>query len=398
VRRLETLLIVSHVVHYRHNQQLYAYGPYAREIDVWADLFPRVIIAAPCREEPPPGDCLSFGRPNISIARQRETGGDTVAAKLRQLALLPSLVWGLACVMRRVDAIHVRCPGNLGLLGAILGPCFSESLVAKYAGQWNGYRGEPWTVRLQRVLLRSPWWRGPVTVYGTWPHQPRQVVPFFTSMMTRDQVERAVQIASSKTLCAPLRVLFSGRLEPVKRADALLAGVKIAVDAGVPIEVVILGDGSERRVLQTMAANLGINHLVTFAGAQPFDRALDWYAWAHCLVLPSQHSEGWPKVLAEAMCHGVLGVGVDHGQVRDMLANRGVLLENGTPAEIATALQEVAGNPSRYELLMQSGSAWARQFSLEGLRDAIRDLLVREWGVTFSTRLPQSSPTSQPVV
>jgi hypothetical protein len=221
--QLHTLLICSHVVHYRHGDRFHAYGPYAREIDVWAELFPQVVIAAPCMTAPPPGDAVAFRRANIAMAPMWRTGGDSLRAKVTQLACLPALVWGLSRAMQRADAIHVRCPGNLGLLGAVMAPCFSRHLVAKYAGQWNGYPGEPGTVRLQRALLRSRWWRGPVTVYGSWPDQPRQVVPFFTSMMTREQVERAVRVASWKTLETPLRILFSGRLETVKRADALLA-------------------------------------------------------------------------------------------------------------------------------------------------------------------------------
>src|SRR5438874_10710117 len=175
-RAIGKLVVVSHVVHYRVGETLFAYGPYAREIDIWADLFPEVVIAAPCRREVPPADCLPFTRRNIAVAAQREEGGDTVRAKLAQILALPALTLGLARVLRDADAVHVRCPGNLGLIGAVIAPLFSRRLVAKYAGQWDGYRGEPLAVRLQRWLLSSRWWRGPVTVYGRWPNQPRHVV------------------------------------------------------------------------------------------------------------------------------------------------------------------------------------------------------------------------------
>ena len=80
-----TLVIVSHVIHYEHEGRLYAYGPYAREIDIWADLFPVVAIAAPLRRQVPPQDCVPFGRANIEVIPQLETGGDDLSAKLRQL-------------------------------------------------------------------------------------------------------------------------------------------------------------------------------------------------------------------------------------------------------------------------------------------------------------------------
>lgn len=86
------LVVVSHVLHYRHEGTLYAYGPYSREIDLRADLFPELVIAAPCREAKPSGDWVAFTRPNISISPQREAGGDAWRAKAKQAVMLPLLI------------------------------------------------------------------------------------------------------------------------------------------------------------------------------------------------------------------------------------------------------------------------------------------------------------------
>jgi glycosyltransferase involved in cell wall biosynthesis len=383
---IRTIVVVSHVVHYRHAGRLYAYGPYAREIDIWADLFPQLIIAAPCRADIPPGDCVPFTRSNVTIDPQTEAGGDTWAAKIRLAVAVPSMVAGLVRTLSRADAIHVRCPGSFGLLGVALAPLFSRRIVAKYAGQWNGFAGEAWPARLERYLLRSRWWCGPVAVYGAWPNEPAHVVPFFTSMMTSQQVDGAAAVAARKHLDTPLHVLFSGVLEPRKRVDALLEGVRAAVDRGVTLEVAIVGDGAERLALSERAAALQIDHLVRFVGALPFEQALEWYDWAHCLVLPSRHSEGWPKVIAEAMTYGVFCVAVAHGQVAAMLADRGTLLTTGSATEIADALESIARDPQRFRVVTRQASTWARQYSLEGLRDAIAGLLTQQWRVPVTVR------------
>jgi glycosyltransferase involved in cell wall biosynthesis len=381
--KIKRLLVVSHVPHYRYQGKLYGYGPYTREIDVWADLFPQIIIAAPCSDGPPPGDCIPFTRDNISIRPQLETGGHSLGAKLAQIAALPTIVGSLIRAMRSADAVHVRCPGNLGLLGAILAPLFSKRMVAKYAGQWNGYVGEARTIRWQRQILGSNWWRGPVTVYGEWPDQAPHVKAFFTSMMTGEQVQKAVEVAQNKKLIRPIRVLFSGVLESRKRVDVLLEAIEIAVDAGVAMQVTIVGDGSERENLERQAEILGLQEVVRFVGALPFDEVMAWYDWAHCLVLPSKHSEGWPKVVAEAMCHGLVCIAVAHGHVPNMLKGRGIVVPEGTAAEIAGALMEVEQKPEEFESMMKDASAWSRRYSLEGLRDALRDLLSEEWKVSI---------------
>src|ERR1700736_3083594 len=76
VRLRMRLAIVSHVVHYRWGGELFAYAPYAREIEIWADLFEDLLIAAPCRKTVPAGDCALLGRRNISIDPQPEVGGE----------------------------------------------------------------------------------------------------------------------------------------------------------------------------------------------------------------------------------------------------------------------------------------------------------------------------------
>ena len=85
---VQNLLIVSSAIHYRHGGRLFAYGAYAREIDIWADLFPRVSIAAPCRDEEPPGDCLPLTRANVEVVPQWETGGNNFRAKAARRASL----------------------------------------------------------------------------------------------------------------------------------------------------------------------------------------------------------------------------------------------------------------------------------------------------------------------
>jgi glycosyltransferase involved in cell wall biosynthesis len=189
----------------------------------------------------------------------------------------------------------------------------------------------------------------------------------------------------------PLRVLYSGRLVTAKRVAALLEGVALAIERGVSLEAVIVGDGPERSALEAQARAQGITQRVRFVGALPFADVMQWYEWAHCLVLPSQHSEGWPKVLAEAMCHGLLCIAVAHGQVPAMLEGRGILLPRGTGAEIAEAFAAIAGAPAQYQEQMRAAAEWARQFSLEGLREALANLLAQRWRMprtVFPLRVP----------
>ncbi|HZN11614.1 MAG TPA: glycosyltransferase, partial [Blastocatellia bacterium] len=375
------LVIVSHVTHYWDGTRLSAFGPYAREIDVWADLFREVVIAAPSGSGAAPGDYLPFTRPNIRLCGQRETGGPGLKSKTLQLLSLPWLVAGLARAMWRAEAIHVRCPGNLGLLGAALAPLFSRRLVAKYAGQWCGYPGEPRSVRLQRFLLRSAWWRGPVTVYGHWPDQPANVTPFFTSILTAEQMARARASAGRERPGGPLRVIFVGRLSAGKNVDVLISAVSNLKGEGAELKCVIVGGGPDHRALEAKVKELGLEETVEFTGSVSFERVLDYYEQSHVLVLASE-SEGWPKAIAEGMAFGLVCIGSDRGLVPQMLGEgRGLVVPPGDVRALTEALRGLAASPEAYRGARAEAAAWAQQYSLEGLREAIGNLLAEHWEV-----------------
>jgi glycosyltransferase involved in cell wall biosynthesis len=384
--QIRRLVIVSHVAHYEYDGRLYAYGPYAREIDIWADLFPEVGIASPLRHESPPKDCIAFERPNIYMIPQLETGGDSIGAKISQLALLPVHIAKLSAAFLKADAIHVRCPGNLGLLGAILAPLFTRRLVAKYAGNWGKDTRSARTFGWQRKILSSRWWRkGVVTVYGECSNQPKQIVPFFTSMMTERQVQAAAGAAKRKTFGSPVQVLYSGRLAPGKGVDLLIQASRLLAGRGFSLELTILGDGPERPALEELSRRLGVQQIVRFIGAKPFDQVMSEYEKAHVLALASV-SEGWPKVIGEAMCYGVVCVGSALSVIPWLLADRrGATFPTGDVESLAAAIERVASDPDTYMELSRSSAKWAQRFSLESLREALRDLLSHAWNVDLGT-------------
>lgn len=389
---LQNLLIISHVAHYVHEGRLYAYGPYAREIDVWADLFENVVIAAPSKNRTPPTDCLPFSRANISIRPQRESGGERVAAKIRQLLILPLIICDLMRAMRVANAIHVRCPGNLGLLGLVLSPLFSRHLVAKYAGQWNGYPGEGWTIRLQRRLLKSRWWRGPVTVYGQWPDQPSHVIPFFTSILTEEQMNRARDASAERRFENPLRVIYVGRLSSAKNVDVLLRALATLKSQSIDLECSIIGIGPERSTLERLTGELNLKDRVTFVGGLDFENVLDYYEKSDVLVLASE-SEGWPKAIVEAMAFGLICIGSDRGLVPQMLGEgRGVVIEPRDVEALTESLRCIAERPADYELMSRRASNWAHNYTLQGLRRALGELLAEHWGASIDSSLRPNTP------
>src|SRR5205085_4697947 len=178
----------------------------------------------------------------------------------------------------------------------------------KYAGNWKPDGLESPSYILQRWWLARGWHRGAVTVNGTWPEQQPWVKTFFNPSLDASDLERGQRAAEGKRLTSPLRLIYVGRIETEKGADRavkILAGVRAR---GIDATLELIGDGASRESFEQLAGELGVSAHAAFLGWKPPAVINDHYARAHISLLPTAASEGWPKVLSEAMAFGVVPV------------------------------------------------------------------------------------------
>jgi len=107
-----------------------------------------------------------------------------------------------------------------------------------------------------------------------------------------------------------LRIVSMGRLVHLKGFDL---GLQAFARANLPgAEYWIIGDGPERRRLQTLAETLGVEDRTHFWGYLPRKEALAKLARCHILIHPSLHDSGG-GVCLEAMAAGLPVVCLDLG-------------------------------------------------------------------------------------
>ncbi len=93
----------------------------------------------------------------------------------------------------------------------------------------------------------------------------------------------------------PARLLYAGRLERYKGLYLLLEALRTIPDT----MLTVLGDGSYRAQLESMATGLNVR----FEGFQK--NPAIYYADADIFIMPSLGPEGLPMVTIEAMAHGI---------------------------------------------------------------------------------------------
>lgn len=115
------------------------------------------------------------------------------------------------------------------------------------------------------------------------------------------------------------------------------------------VELLIAGDGPERRRLEQLTASLGLQPRVRFLGVVAHRALPDLYSKADLLVLASSR-EGWPNVLLEALACGTPVVATRNWGTPEIVSSpeAGCLVDERTPEALAHGIKKVlAGRPDR---------------------------------------------------
>jgi glycosyltransferase involved in cell wall biosynthesis len=146
----------------------------------------------------------------------------------------------------------------------------------------------------------------------------------------------------------------AGRLAPEKNYELLLTAASRVRHTGVPVHVVLFGEGEERAALEQLALQLGIRNNVSFAGWRTdlhrLLPALDVFALTSV-------SEGLPLALLEAMACALPIVSTAVGDIPVAVEHdhAGYLVPNGDADGVAARLSQLSHEPGRRRSLGTHG-------------------------------------------
>jgi glycosyltransferase involved in cell wall biosynthesis len=301
--------------------------------------------------------------------------------------------------LREADVVHFRCPCNIALVGLLAAHGLPVQKFAMYAGNWAGYPGESPFYRLQRAWLNSRSYQGLVAVYGRWNRQPGHVLTSFSPSFTQSEweeeeghVARKLRAYATQQRLVALRIVCVGHLNADKNQASVLQAIKLLRDRGIAAQVELLGDGPEREPLATLAGRLQLRDSIRLRGRVSLQEVREANRTAHVAVLASR-SEGYPKVLAEAMCGGAVPVASDVGINAEILAKgRGRLFPFADSERLAQCLAELAGDPGSLRRMVLAGRVYTRARTLEAFWALQHQILTQRLGVPAAERIDRRVP------
>jgi glycosyltransferase involved in cell wall biosynthesis len=175
----------------------------------------------------------------------------------------------------------------------------------KYAGNWN-QENPPLGYRMQRWMLKNQ--KRTVTINGKWKNQPKQCITFENPCLSLNDFEEGNKLTQNKEYQGSLSFCFVGRLERAKGVERIInAFTALSTEEKQKVaHINFVGDGQELEFFKKLALESGVK--MNFLGFLPRKEVFNLYKNTHFFLLPSTASEGFPKVIAEAMNFGCIPI------------------------------------------------------------------------------------------
>jgi len=308
----------------------------------------------------------------------RESRGARIVRHLRHLRLLAS-----ACRRARPGVVHVHTCS-----GASLYRSAADVMVARLAGcrtvlhvhgaAFDKFHADSGVVQ-RRLIERSLTVADRVVALSEgWRQKLRRMAPGARIVVVENAVALP-EIAQSKRVEGPCRLLFLSRMDDWKGVDDLLDAAAHARAGGCEFELVLAGpagSAGDAAVLNEKINARGLESCVYFAGAVYGAEKSTLLRNADLCVQPSHH-EGLPVAVLEALSYGIPVIATSVGAIPEVITDRreGLLVPARRPDVLAEAICGLTRDPAARRAMGAAGRRLAEsRFGLARLREDLRSL------------------------
>ncbi|MDR6846434.1 glycosyltransferase [Flavobacterium granuli] len=370
------LAVITHVPHIQSQNQYFAYAPYVREMNIWGKYLDVFIIVAPIIQTEKTAIDIPYSQERIKFIEIQSISLLGLKAVFTAFFLAPKICWQIYKAMRQADHIHLRCPGNIGLLGCLVQILFpGKPKTAKYAGNWDPRAKQPWSYHLQKWILSNTFLTRnmQVLVYGQWEGCTKNIKPFFTATYS----EKDKMLMKELDLKGKINFIFVGTLSSSKNPLYAIQLVEALLKKGYDLTLDLYGEGIERSVLVNYIESNGLEKIIVLKGNKNQERVKKAYQSSHFVILPSK-SEGWPKAIAEGMFWGCIPIATVVSCVPFMLdyGERGLLLQMNLEQD-TQQLETILNNKRAFNSKREKAMEWSQKYTLDVFEDEIRKLLIQ---------------------
>lgn len=161
------------------------------------------------------------------------------------------------------------------------------------------------------------------------------------------------------------------RLEPIKGMDLVVKAFALALRVNPRLQLLVVGEGSQRALMEQQTAEEQITDRVTFVGRQPQSALQGYYDQIDILLMPSR-SEGFGLTAIEGMARGCVPVVADTGGLPEVIDSSCGLLH--APSDIEDIADKILQASKELDSMSNAAIKRAEKFSKDNYNKQIRSL------------------------
>lgn len=375
---MKILTVISHTEHYKlADGTIVGLGSTVTELNHLLDVFDQIYHIAMLHTTMAPASALPYTSDQIKLMPIKAVGGQRFSDKFSVLWQAPKVLNAIRKALKRSDCFQFRAPTGIGVYVIPYLIFFtSKHGWFKYAGNWN-QKNAPLAYRFQKWILEHQ--KRHVTINGSWQNQPKQCLTFENPCLSNSDIEKGNRLINDKVLSNDnINFCFVGRLEEAKGIRLLIDGFKGLTenDKSKIGNIHVVGNGKDINVYKAIANESNLNFI--FHGFLSREKVHDIYIKSHAILLPSL-SEGFPKVIAEALNFGCLPIVSNVSGISNYIKDgkNGFLLDAISTEGIINKLQSIINLSSNdYSDMLSTERESVKKFTFEYYNARVRNELI----------------------
>ncbi|MFT5214728.1 MAG: glycosyltransferase involved in cell wall biosynthesis [Patiriisocius sp.] len=304
IPKYKKLLVISDTGILRTANGFKAFGPVVKELEYLLELFDEITwIGFEKLSQKENASYIDISSNKITPILIKDVGGNTLKAKLNILRLYPSMFILIRKEVKRHKFIHSRAPSNPAVIAMFLSFFFrNKKFWHKYAGTWID--NASFFYKVQRKFLKKLKNNSIITINGNFSDK-KNIISFENPCLDMEDRALGKKIIKTKKIQDKIVFCFVGLLNTHKGVDKILEAF-IQIDNYKKIDTLhFVGNGVNKIIFEKLSRNIKFN--VVFHGFLPKNEIKMIYEKSHFILLPSK-SEGFPKVIGEAMNYGCIPI------------------------------------------------------------------------------------------
>ena len=280
--------------------------------------------------------------------------------------------------IKKADIVHIPIPSDIGTIGMIIAKIMNKPLLIRHCGNWKN----------QRTIAEKFWkyfminfTKKNVISYATGggkktpTNKNKDIEWIYSTSLLNAELIKLSKIQINNNNDNKIKIIIVCRQIREKGTEIIIKSLSILNNNNLELDVV--GDGEDLEYFKKICVKLKLINKIKFWGRLDNNEVIHKMLKSDLFCYPTYSSEGFPKVILEAMACGLPIITTKVSVLPELVGknNAGMILKKTCSTELAKTIDYLINNKSILKIMSKNALRSVKEYSLENWADLIASKL-----------------------